>query len=107
VRGEHPKPIPFESEAEANAVLHAVTDEASFREFEARLNETQVSRDARLVLRKRRPSRAFAFVAVADKPAKVDFQYADGAARGRALWPGLWRAVKVQIVEASREEPSA
>jgi hypothetical protein len=107
VRGKHPKPIPFESEADANAVLHAVTDEASFRAFEGRLHETQMHRNARLVVRKRRPSEAFAFVAVGAQPLKVDFQYADGAARGRALWSSLWRAVKVQIVEASREEPGA
>lgn len=104
MKEKHKKPAPFETATEANAVLHSAADEASFRSFEARLHETQKSRGVRLVVRKRRVSDAFAFVAVNGQPTKMDFLYADGAARGRALWASLWRAVKVQFVEASREQ---
>jgi hypothetical protein len=65
------------------------------------------SQGVRLVVRKRRISDAFAFVPVAGQATKVDYLYADGAARGRALWASLWRAVKVQFVEASREQSGA
>jgi hypothetical protein len=107
VAEKHKRAIPFENEAEANAILRDVADEASFREFEARLRESQKSQGVRLVVRKRRISDAFAFVPVAGQATKVDYLYADGAARGRALWASLWRAVKVQFVEASREQSGA
>ncbi|MGA8035321.1 MAG: hypothetical protein WA823_10900 [Candidatus Acidiferrales bacterium] len=104
MKEKHKKAVPFETEAEANTVLHSVADEASFREFEARLHETQKSRGVRLLVRRRRVSGAFAFVPVTGQANKADFLYSDGAARGRALWTSLWRAVKVQFVEASREQ---
>jgi hypothetical protein len=65
VAEKHKRAIPFENEAEANAILRDVADEASFREFEARLRESQKSQGVRLVVRKRRISDAFAFVPVA------------------------------------------